>query len=115
MSPLIERAYREGLWKGPIDMAYTGCQYRGPIERACRELEKAEKAREVEKVIRFTALLMSLILNIIGYVCNCTPPHLPSAICQAQAGKARHEVLEGSRMSEKSPKNFLSFKQSPAF
>jgi len=37
MSPLIERAYREGLWKGPIDMAYTGGQYRGPIERAYRE------------------------------------------------------------------------------
>ena len=108
MSPLIERAYREGLWKGPIDMAYTGGQYRGPIERACRELEKAEKAREVEKVIRFTALLMSLILNIIGYVCNCTPP-LPSAICQAQAGKARHEVLEGSRMFKKSPKGLKPF------
>ena len=44
MSPLIERAYREGLWKGPIDMAYTGGLYRGPIERACREREKAEKA-----------------------------------------------------------------------
>ena len=89
MSPLIERAYREGLWKGPIDMAYTGGQYRGPIERACRELEKAEKAREVEKVIRFTALLMSLILNIIGYVCNCTPPpslsHLSSS---GREGKA---------------------------
>ena len=44
MSPLIERAYREGLLKGPIDMAYTGGLYRGPIERACREREKAEKA-----------------------------------------------------------------------
>ena len=62
MSPLIERAYREGLWKGPIDMAYTGGQYRGPIERACRELEEGregKRGRKSNQVHSFTDVVDS--------------------------------------------------------